>query len=47
MPALPCGKEEFTGLIAELLFERYLQKMSLFSYIDLRNPKDINMKVEW
>lgn len=45
--ALPCGKEEFTELIAELQFERDLQKMSLSSYIDLRNLKDINMKVEW
>lgn len=47
MPALPCGKEEFTGVIAELLLERDLQKMSLSSYIDLRKLKDINMKVEW
>lgn len=47
MPALPCGKGEFTGLIAELLFERELQKMSLASYIELRNLKDMNMKVGW
>lgn len=47
VPALPCGKGEFTGLIAELLFERDLQKMSLASYIDLRNLKDMNMKVGW
>lgn len=34
-------------MIAELLLERDLQKMSLSSYIDLRKLKDINMKVEW
>lgn len=46
MPARPCGKEEFTELIAELLFERDLEKMSLSSYTDLRKLKDINIKVE-
>lgn len=35
-PLCLSGRNEFTGLMGELVFERDPQKTSLFSYMDLR-----------